>query len=96
MDATEARRRQSLEQRLSELLQARPHVWIPMREMHAAGDAWRSRLPQVRQRFAREQIGIVQWNRRNGGASAYMFVPYVPLGRDAGDVINQQTLFELR
>ena len=56
------------------LFQRRPLVWIPMQDMHAAGDVWRSRLPKIRRQFSRDNVGVVQWNGKNGIASAYMFV----------------------
>ena len=93
MDAQEQERRETCGARLIALFQRLPLVWIPMKDMHAAGDAWRSRLPKIRRQFSRDNVGIVKWNGKNGIASAYMFIPHVPLGRDASERIQQKSLF---
>ena len=55
------------------LFQRRPLVWIPMQDMDAAGDAWRSRSPKIRRQFSRETRRRAV-ERQEGIASAYMFI----------------------
>jgi hypothetical protein len=73
-------RRVSLKNQLRALFEARPLTWIPLTELARVGGAggWRTRLSEL----SRENFPIV-WNRQNGLASAHMYRPQAPLGRDA-------------
>jgi hypothetical protein len=88
----ELARRQSLEDALYAYILAHPRSWLPWSALASCGgQAWRSRLPQVRARLADLDLVFV-WNGRNGNASAYM-LRAAPLGRDAAEQIAQVSLF---
>ncbi len=93
MNRAEADRRQSLEDRVLALFRSRPLRWIAWTELAEAGGAcaWRTRISDARKVF-RKEGGSVEWNKRVH-ASAYRYVPYVPLGRDASEYVVQPGLF---
>ncbi len=65
-------RRQSLADRLEDYVLAHPRVWLHAKDLRpVAGDAWRSRLVEVRIRLLKLDLELA-WNRKNGGESAYM------------------------
>ena len=88
----ELQRRASLEDRLYAYIVANPRRWLSARDMRpVAGDAWRSRLVQVRVRLA--TLGYTfDWNKKNGAAAAYM-LRGAPLGRDSTQPVSQAGLF---
>jgi hypothetical protein len=78
--------------RVIALFVAQPLQWIDWREFQRiAPCAWRTRISDARKRLKLEG-GQIEWNKQVR-ASAYRYVPYRPLGRDAGRVINQPALF---
>lgn len=93
----ELARRKHYAEALEAFFVARPWVWIPIAELHqVGGDAWRSRVTELRTRPINPLA--IPWNKKNGGASAYMYRPTgEALGRDAGTVIDQPdgVLFDL-
>lgn len=68
----EFQRRQSLEDRLYEFILRNPRVWLHGRDMRpSGGDAWRSRLTNVRKRL--DDLGLdFKWNKKHGIDAAYM------------------------
>ena len=93
----EIQRRASLEDKLYAFLIAHPLEELTMRDLEvAAGNAWRSRLPAVRRRMLREDVGVVRWNGKNSSASRYTFLPYQPVGRDATRPASGQRELPLR
>jgi hypothetical protein len=88
----ELERRASLEDQLYGFILAHPRVWLRACDMRpVAGDAWRSRLVQVRARLS--VLGYTfDWNKRNGGAAAYRLRAQ-PLGRESTQPVQQQGLF---
>ncbi len=93
MNAAEAVRRGSLASRVERLFRARPGQWIDVEELMRVGGrlAWRTRVSDARRRLQLEG-GVVEWNG-DGVASAYRYVPYTPLARDAGTFVPQRRLF---
>lgn len=88
----ELQRRQSLEDRLLAFIVSHPRRWLAWYELaEHGGQAWRSRLPQIRQRLAARGY-VVEWNKQNGNDSAYMLRER-PLARSADQVIEQVGLF---
>lgn len=87
----EFQRRQSLEDRLYEFILRNPRVWIHGRDMRpVAGDAWRSRLVEVRARL--DALGLeFRWNKKNGIDAAYMLTEKA-LG-PAAHVYREASLF---
>jgi len=68
------------------LLQQRPGQWIHWKRFQRfAACAWRTRLSDAR-RIARADGGEIEWNR-TPRRSAYRYLPYKPLGRDAATQI---------
>lgn len=64
------------------LFQARPMVWLHWsRFSKLAPCAWRTRISDARKE-AEKIGGVIEWNR-NQKRSAYRFLPYVPVARDA-------------
>lgn len=91
MDRSEARRRQSLEDRLMDFILAHPRRWLAWHELAAhGGQAWRSRLPVIREKLATQDLEL-PWNGHNGNASAYMLRPKA-LGPRA-EVYREASLF---
>lgn len=97
--AEEITRRQTYTDKLLALFRSRPMEWIDVRELAAVGGfaAWRSRVVEVRdvlhaQAAAGQPSGTIEWNHHNH-ASAYRFLPYTPLARDAGTRTAQPSLF---
>lgn len=89
----ELERRASLADRLWAYFQARPYQAILASELgRTFGQAWRSRLPKVRQ-WAKASGGSIPWNQQNAGASAYIYRPQQALGRDASDYKVQPGLW---
>jgi hypothetical protein len=72
--------RQFFANRLEAHFRAHPLIWVSLPElMQIGGPSWRSRIANdLRQK---RQLNVV-WNKSNL-QSAYMFLPYVPLGRSA-------------
>ena len=89
----ELERRTSHTQQVLALFRARPQQWIAWRELAKVGGqlAWRTRVAEAR-RILKRDGGSVEWNK-NIRASAYRFVPYERLGRDAADHVTQKALF---
>jgi len=78
--------------RVLAMFRAHPLEWIDWREFQRiAPCAWRTRISDARKRL-RLDGGQVEWNKQVR-ASAYRYVPYRPLGRDAGQAISQPALF---
>lgn len=77
-------------------LTERPLAWVLAQKLVEIGGAfaWRTRISEARQRLERDGKGTIAWNEQPR-ASAYRFVPYVPLGRDAGTVIAQPVLIDV-
>lgn len=64
------------------------HHW--QRFAKIAPCAWRTRLSDAR-KVIENDGGQLVWNR-NVRRSAYRWVPYAPLGRDAGEYVTQKSL----
>jgi len=54
--------------------------------------AWRTRVADARRRFTQAGEGTLEWNG-NVRASAYRYVPFTRLGRDAASFVAQRSLF---
>ena len=89
----ELERRTSHTQQVVALFRARPQQWIAWRELAKVGGqlAWRTRVADAR-RILAEEYATVEWNK-DVKASAYRFVPYERLGRDAAERVTQKALF---
>ncbi len=91
---TEHQRRQTLAQKLEDLLKSRPGEWIALHELAAVGGigGWRTRLSELGRRSVDPLT--IEHNGKNGAASAHRYLPWVPLGR-AADVEppDQPSLF---
>lgn len=82
----ELSRRASLTDAVEAYFRARPLIWIPMAELVNVGGlgGWRTRVSECR---AKRGLDILH-NGKTGYASAYLFRPYQPLGRDAGTMVS--------
>lgn len=94
MNAAEALRRSSRTDLVEQLFRARPGEWIAASELARVGGfcAWRTRVADARRRFRRAGEGDVEWNRQVR-CSEYRYTPFVRLGRDAGVLVAQRSLF---
>lgn len=86
-------RRSSLTDAVESLFRQTPHVWISWQALAAVGGScgWRTRCAECRKRFKADG-GMLVWNG-SVRASAYMFRPATPLGRDAGSFTPQPRLW---
>ncbi len=91
MNASEVERRQFFADRLADYFRAHPLVWVSiMKLIEIGGPSWRSRICED----LRKKRGMeIPWNRDNKH-SAYMFKPFTPLARDAGDKTNPLPLLD--
>lgn len=88
----ELERRASATQQVLALFFAQPNRWIHWRRFERfSACAWRTRISECR-RLVQAQGGDVIWNKRVY-RSAYLYRPYVQLGRDASAPVSQQSLF---
>ncbi len=88
----EFRRRLSLEDRLFHFILEHPHVWLDGRDMRpVGGDAWRSRLTNIRRRLAAQGLEFACRNKNKKDA-AYL-LRAVALGPLAETHREQQGLF---
>ena len=85
--------RQTYTAQVLALFRARPLQWIGVHELAQVGGfaGWRTRVSQARQVIRREG-GRLEWNKQTR-TSAYRFIPYEPLGRDAAQRVSQPGLF---
>lgn len=92
----EVERRASRTDLVEELFRRRPLEWITAVELAKVAGlcAWRTRVADARRRFKRGREGTVEWNE-SIQASAYRYVPFQRLGRDATTFVPQRTLFDL-
>ncbi len=75
-------RRQKVASATWTLFQARSSRWLHWKRFaRLAPCAWRSRISDARKE-AKAQGGTIEWNR-SITRSAYRYLPYEPLGRDA-------------
>lgn len=88
----ELARRQNHTIDLLRLFKERPLTWIGWMEIAkvAGSCAWRTRISDVR-KIVKKRGGNIEWNRKN--SSAYRYVPYVPLSRDAAMPTQQKSLW---
>lgn len=93
----ELARRQKSTEKLLALFRARPLEWINAETLLdiAGVYAWRTRVSEARKVFKREfgNIENKQIRKSNIVVSLYRYVPYTPLGREAGTHIDQKSLF---
>lgn len=83
--------RASNEAKLEACFRERAGRWVIMpRLWRVGGPSWRSRLPAIKRRFQAEG-GTLEWNHR-ARRSAYRYLRYVPLGRDAWTRVAQTSL----
>lgn len=87
---TELVRRETLADKLAAYLKAHEGEWIPMSTLASIGGigGWRTRLSELSRGGMR-----IEWNGRNGSASAHRYLSYDPLARDAGVPVTQRNLF---
>ncbi len=87
--------RQTYTQKMIALFESRPKEWIDVKELAQVGGfaAWRSRIAEARPQLEKNG-GTLEWNHHQR-TSAYRFLPYVPVARDAGqpEPTGQQELF---
>lgn len=76
--------RQTYTAKVIALFQSRPKEWIEVHELAAVGGfaAWRTRVSEARESLERGG-GTLEWNHKQR-QSAYRYLPWTPLGRDAG------------
>ena len=84
---SEMDRRQSATEALLHLFQAKPMTWIAWTDLAESGGnlGWRTRVSDAR-KIVQRAGGRIEWNK-NIRDSRYRFVPYEPLGRDAGTFV---------
>ena len=89
----ELERRTSHTQQVVALFRAKCQQWISWNELARVGGqlAWRTRVADARRMLKREG-GTVEWNH-DILASAYRYVPYERIGRDAAEHVTQKALF---
>lgn len=92
MNSSEVERRQFFADRLADYFRRNPLVWVSIMDLiRIGGPSWRSRIAcDLRPRGM-----TILWNRNNK-ASAYMFRPEPPLGRDAAITSVGLPLFDDR
>src|SRR5207244_7054663 len=88
MNAAEAQRRASRTDLVERLFRSRPGEWISAAELFHVGGmcAWRSYVSDARKRVKAAGDGDIDWNG-DVHESAYRFVPFVRLGRDAATIV---------
>lgn len=91
MNASEVERRQFFADRLADYFRAHPMTWVSIMDLiRIGGPSWRSRIAcDLRQK----RKMLVTWNRNNK-ASAYLYTPHTPLGRDAATPVAGLPLFD--
>lgn len=74
------------------LFESRPLEWVHWHDLAEAGGelAWRTRVSNVRKQV-RKTGGDIVWNKQTVG-SAYMYRPFVALGRAAHEHVTQPRL----
>lgn len=100
MNASEATRRSSNKQKLRAHFEAHPLVWLNASDLEAYGgrQAWRTRLSELRKTLEKDNLGTIE-NRLTHDAlghvvaSAYRYLPWKPIGRDAGEPVAALPLF---
>jgi hypothetical protein len=87
-------RRRSRTDLVERLFRERPLDWISFGELANVGGAcaWRTRVADARRRFRSRGEGSIEWNG-NCLASAYRYVPFTRLARDASTAVEQPDLF---
>lgn len=87
---SELARRETLSEKLAAYLKAHEGEWIPMSTLASIGGigGWRTRLSEL------SRGGMhIEWNGRNGAASAHRYLSYRPLARDGAMPTKQRGLF---
>ncbi len=76
--------RQTYTQKVIALFESRPKEWIDVKELAQVGGfaAWRSRIAEARPQLEKDG-GTLEWNHHQSN-SAYRYLPYEPVARDAG------------
>ncbi len=97
----EIERRETFTAAVLAYFKARPNVWIDARDLMELGGlmAWRSRISDARRIIEAEGGRLENQQHRvfsRTVISEYRYTPFTPLGRDAGERIDQKSLFELR
>lgn len=88
----ELERRIGVARQVWTIFQNRPGIWIHWRRFYQLAPlAWRTRISDAR-RFAETAGGRIEWNE-SITRSAYRYLPYQPLGRDAAERVTQKSLF---
>lgn len=89
----ELARRASNTQQVLAYFRARPGQWIGIHALAQVGGfaAWRTRVADSR-RTVKQAGGDIVWNGKIKD-SAYMYTPYVSLGRAAETRVSQKELF---
>jgi len=87
-EAKEARAKYA--DRMEAYFKEHPLKWIHIVRLARLGSfGWSSR---IRNELRRDRKLNIEWNHRPN-RSAYRFLPYVPLARDAGTHVPQRSLF---
>jgi hypothetical protein len=83
----ELKRRDSLTDAVEAYFRAHPNTWLSMADLSKVGGlgGFRTRISDCRIKRGMH----IENNRKNGARSAYRFLPYVPLARDAGTYVEQ-------
>ena len=86
----ELARRETLAEKLAAYLKAHEGEWIPMSTLASIGGigGWRTRLSELSRGGMR-----IEWNGKNGTASAHRYLSYDPIARDAATPMKQRGLF---
>lgn len=91
MNASEANRWQSNKQKLRAHFEAHPLQWLLAADLEVYGgrQAWRTRLSELRKTLEKEHLGTIENHLTHNAlghvvASAYRYLPWKPIGRDAG------------
>lgn len=89
----ELTRRRVAARKVLAFLLANPSRWLSWKRFVSLGGAcaWRSRISDAR-KVVEADGGRLEWNGRTR-RSAYRYLPYVPLGRDASTPTTQASLF---
>jgi hypothetical protein len=92
--AGEIERRNAATVKILAVLTEHPGRWIHWRRFaQFSACAWRTRLSDARKQLRLGPTpGVVQWNKRIH-RSAYRYLPYQPLGREASEPVSQRSLF---